>query len=56
MVSITATLLDMARFCSMHILVLYSDILYPGGQLEAPGLVIVKVVKVVKTFNLGHSS
>ena len=38
-VSTTATLLELAKFCSMDTLELCGDIMQPGGQLETPGLV-----------------
>ena len=42
-VSTTATLLELAKFCSMDTLELCGDILLPGGQLETPGLVLLTV-------------
>ena len=38
-VSTTATLIDLAKFCSMDSLEMCGDILQPGGTLETPGLV-----------------
>ena len=52
--STNATFLEIARFCSMHTLELYGDILQPGGQLETPGLVFVYVHKVL-TLNWNKS-
>ena len=38
-ISTTATLLELAKFCFMDTLDMFSDILQPGGLLETPGLV-----------------
>ena len=36
-------MLEIAKFCSMDTLELCGDLLQPGGQLETPGLVLVKL-------------